>query len=171
MSYDFSKVNVLVVESSDEMYQLFKNVLYALSVPAQNIHAAHSLDTAYVSFKNTRHDIIITDWLQSADHGIQLSHRIRKDPNSPNRFVPIIMTAGSGHYSRVIRSRDAGISEYLVKPFSAGELAKRITRVIESPRVFVDSDGYTGPDRRIKDLPFEGDDRRQEEPPVVDHNE
>ena len=80
---------------------------------------------------------------------------------TPNRFVPIIMTAGTGHLDNVIRARNAGISEYLVKPFSAGALADRITRVIESPREFVISDNYIGPDRRIKQRVYVGEDRRR----------
>lgn len=76
------------------------------------------------------------------------------------------MTAGSGHVSRVLRSRDAGISEYLIKPFAANALAVRIERVIENPRKFVVSDSYTGPDRRIREVPYEGEERRADQPEV-----
>jgi DNA-binding response OmpR family regulator len=72
------------------------------------------------------------------------------------------MTAGSGHFNRVIKARDSGISEYLVKPFSADSLSVRIMRVIEKPRPFVVSDAYKGPDRRVRDIPYEGEDRRVE---------
>lgn len=161
MSYDFSNVNVLVVESSPEMFKLFKTVLAMLSVPESNIHAAYSDTEGFQSFCSSKYDIVITDWLENPDHGIKLIKAIRTHENSPNRYVPIIMTAGSGHLSRVIRSRDAGVSEYLVKPFAADTLAKRITRVIEKPRPFVLSDAYTGPDRRVKAVPYDGEDRRK----------
>jgi hypothetical protein len=41
-------------------------------------------------------------------------------------------------------------------------LATRLTRVIEKPRDFVVSDAYTGPERRIRNVDFEGEDRRTE---------
>jgi len=167
VSYNFKNVNVLVVESSVAMYQLIKSVLNMLSVPERNIYAAYDVDEAFAKFCELKHDIILSDWLQNPDHGILLTKRIRRDQKSANVYVPIIMTAGSGHLSRVIRARDAGISEYLVKPFAANELAKRITRVIENPRVFVASDAYVGPDRRVRQMPYEGEDRRSEPPEVI----
>lgn len=162
MAYDFTNVKVLVVESSVAMFQLVKSVLSLLSVPDRNISAAYTIEEAFTKYCEGRHDIIISDWLKNPDHGIRLAKKIRTDKQSSNAYVPIIMTAGSGHYSRVIKARDAGISEYLVKPFSADDLAKRIVRVIEVPRVFVSSVNYTGPDRRVRDVPFKGPDRRKE---------
>lgn len=161
MAYDFSKVTVLVVESTPAMFQLFQTVLNMLTVPEKNIHSAYSMGEGFRKFCKMEHDIIITDWLENPDTGIQLIKRIRMHKDSPNRFVPIIMTAGSGHLNRVLRSRDSGVSEYLVKPFAAETLATRITRVIENPRQFVVDKSYVGPDRRVRDVPFEGEDRRQ----------
>lgn len=166
MAYDLSNVRVLVVESTKEMFQLFKGVLSMLGTPNKNVYSAYSCEEGFSQFVAGRHDIVITDWLQSPDKGIELIRQIRTDPKSPNIYVPIIMTAGSGHYSRVIKSRDAGVTEYLVKPFSAQDLAQRFTRVIEKPRRFVVSAAYTGPERRVKDRPYEGVDRRQEKPEV-----
>ena len=160
MAYNFSKVNVLVVESTTEMYRLFKSVLVMLSVPEKNIDSAYSADEAFAKFRKTKHDIIITDWLDNPDSGIRLIKKIRMDQSSPNKFVPVIMSAGSGHLSRVLRSRDAGVSEYLMKPFAANALAMRITRVIESKRPYVVSESYTGPDRRVRDIPPEALERR-----------
>ncbi|MAS88111.1 MAG: response regulator [Micavibrio sp.] len=162
MAYDFSKVNVLVVESTAEMFKLFKNVLAMLEVPDRNIHSAYSKDEGFEKFCSQRHDIVITDWLDNPDTGIELVKKIRTDDKSPNKFVPIIMTAGSSHLTRVLKSRDSGVSEYLVKPFAADALATRLTRVIEKPRPFVISKTYTGHDRRVKTLPFKGEDRRKE---------
>lgn len=167
MSYDFNNVNVLVVESSTAMYQLIKGVLTMLSIPQKNIHAAYDLDEAFEKFCTMKHDIILSDWLNNPDHGIQLTKKVRTHPNSPDKYVPIIMTAGSGHYSRVISARDSGISEYLVKPFAAGDLAKRIVRVIEAPKIFVTSDAYSGPDRRVREVPYKGPDRRKPPPELV----
>ena len=162
MAYDFSNVNVLVVESSVAMFQLVKGVLHLLSVPDKNVHSAYTIDEGFEKFRSLNHDLIIPDWLQNPDRGIHLTRMIRTHKDTPNPYVPIIMTAGSGHYSRVIKARDAGVSEYLVKPFSAKALADRIVRIIEKPRVFVVSASYTGPERRIKSEGYTGPERRSQ---------
>lgn len=164
MPYDFKNVNVLVVESSKPMFRLVKDVLHIFGVPGVNIYDAYSPEEAFKLFKDVRHDLVIADWLENPDRGIQLTRTLRMDSTTPNPYVPIIMTAGSGHLSRVLRARDAGISEYLVKPFSAQALADRISRVIEKPRKFILSPNYVGPERRVKNIPFEGMERRLNKP-------
>lgn len=161
MGYDFKSVRVLVVESSVPMFKLVKGVLNLFGVPESSIYAAYTIEEGFQVCRDIKPDLIIVDWLQNPDRGIQLTRKIRVDKGSPNPYVPIIMTAGSGHLNRVLRARDAGISEYLVKPFSAKSLAERITRVIEKPRDFVVCDTYIGPDRRVRDVEFEGEDRRE----------
>lgn len=162
MSYNFKKVKVLIVESSVPMFELLKSVLNAFSVPRENIHSAYSVEEGFDKFRKLSHDLLIIDWLENPDRGIQLSRKIRTDEQSPNIFVPIIMTAGSGHVNRVIKARDAGVSEYLVKPFNSNQLAKKIERVIEQPRMFVVSETFVGPDRRSKKpKPYDGPERRQ----------
>lgn len=163
MAYDFKDVKVLVVESSKPMFQLVKGVLSLFTVLEKNVYAAYSVEDAFESFSKYNHDLLIVDWLQNPDRGIQLTKMIRMNKDSPNKFVPIIMTAGSGHLTRVIKARDAGISEYLVKPFSAKSLADRIVRVVEKPRVFVVSDTYTGPERRTTaESDYVGQERREQ---------
>lgn len=160
MPYDFKHVRVLVVESSVPMFQLVKGVLNLLTVPEGNIHSAYTVEEGFTKFCQIRHDLILVDWLQNPDRGIHLTKTIRRDKKTVNAFVPIIMTAGSGHLARVIKARDAGVSEYLVKPFSAKSLAERIVRVIEKQREFVVSDDYVGPDRRVKAISFDHAERR-----------
>ena len=83
--------------------------------------------------------------------GIELTRRIRNDSTSPNKTVPIIMLTGYSAANRIQRSRDAGATEYLAKPFTAESLVKRITYVIENPRDFILARDYFGPDRRRKE--------------------
>jgi DNA-binding response OmpR family regulator len=161
MAYDFKSVKVLVVESSPAMYELIKGVLSLFSIPEINVHSSYTVEEGFSKFCKHDPDLVIVDWLENPDRGILLTKEIRTNQKTPNAFVPIIMTAGSGHINRVIRARDAGISEYLVKPFSAKALADRMTRVIEHPRLFVKCETYVGPNRRWKKDEYNGDERRK----------
>lgn len=160
MPYDFKDVKVLIIETSPPLFDLLKGVLKFFTVPEKQITPAFGVDEAFAEFKKDNHDLVIVDWMQNPDRGLILTKRFRTDPETPNPFVPILMTAGSGHQNRVIRARDAGVSDYLVKPFTARTLALKIENIVEHPRSFVIADNYTGPDRRRKNLPFEGADRR-----------
>lgn len=164
MAYNFKHVKILIVESAPELYELLRGVLHMFTVPDANMYAAYTADEAFDLFAKDQFDMVIVDWLQNPDRGIALAKQIRTSSQSPNPFVPIIMTAGSGHHKRVIRARDAGVSEYLVKPFTAKALAKKIERIIESPRPFVVCDTYVGPDRRVGLGGYDGEDRRKQKP-------
>jgi DNA-binding response OmpR family regulator len=77
------------------------------------------------------------------------------------------MLTGHGEPERVIEARDAGVSEFLVKPFTTKSLYQRIVHLIERPRQFVRSGEYFGPDRRRRVEDFAGEDRRQVDPDLV----
>jgi two-component system, chemotaxis family, chemotaxis protein CheY len=163
VAYNFQKVKILIVESSPALSELLFSTLWLFTVPKQNIHCSSTMQDGFSQFCLTNHDLVLTDWLREPDSGIQLTRLIRSHEDSPNRFVPIIMTAGSGHKRSVLAARDAGVSEYLVLPFTAKELARKITRAIEFPRPFVASTSYTGPDRRIGSGSYGGPERRNGE--------
>ncbi|HYD18103.1 MAG TPA: response regulator [Patescibacteria group bacterium] len=162
MAYDFSDVKVLVVETSPPLFDLVKGVLTFFTVPESSIHSAFGVEEAYAKFAAENHDLLIVDWLENPDRGLTLTKRLRSDSTCPNPFVPILMTAGSGHQNRVIKARDAGVSDYLVKPFTARALALKIENIVEHPRSFVLAETYTGPDRRRKNVKIDFPDRRAE---------
>lgn len=163
MAYDFKDVKVLIVETSPPLFELLKGVLRFFTVPESQIVAAYGVDEAFKLFQKDNHDLVIADWMENPDRGLDLTRKLRADAGSPNPFVPILMTAGSGHQNRVIRARDAGVSDYLVKPFTARALALKLENIVENPRSFVLCETYVGPDRRRRNEPFEGPDRRQAE--------
>ena len=95
-------------------------------------------------------------------NGLELIKTIRTDPESPNRFVPIIVVTGYAAPKRVMEARDAGMTEFVVKPFTAEHIIKRITHVINYPRDFVETKTYIGPNRRRhSDDDYFGPERRK----------
>lgn len=164
MAYDFKKTKVLVVESSPPLYELLKGVLHLFSVPAENIVSAYTVEEGFSRFCQGNQDLIIVDWMENPDGGLKLTRRIRTEKISPNPYVPILMTAGSSHVSRVLRARDMGVTGFLVKPFSAKTLAQKIERIIENPRPFVVHESYIGPDRRARQVPFPEPNKRRASP-------
>ena len=107
-------------------------------------------------------DIIITDWVMPIFNGLELVQMIRQPEANANPYVPIIMLTGHSEKHRVVRARDAGITEFLTKPISAKSLYERIVNVVVRPRPFVKTKTYFGPDRRRNVNPnYTGVERRK----------
>ncbi len=106
-------------------------------------------------------DIIILNWEMEPVNGIEFARKVRGRADTPYSFIPIIMLTGHADPARVATARDAGVNEFVVKPFSAKGLFSRIQAVIERPRSFIKVESYFGPCRRRKMVPMvEGQDRR-----------
>ena len=167
MAYDFKNIKVLVVESSPHVLALLEDVLTIFTIPRKNISSANTMEDGFKKFCAENHDLVIVDWIEDPNSGIQLTHQIRAEKLSPNHFVPVLMTAGSGHENKVIKARDMGVSGYLVKPFLAKELAQKIETIIEKPRPFIVHSTFIGPDRRVNKKPYANSERRQTTPLVT----
>jgi CheY-like chemotaxis protein len=162
MAFNFGKLSVLVVEDTPPMRKLIVSVLEALGVG--HIMQADNGESGFARFRDGNPDIVIADWMMEPVNGIELTKEIRNNTLSPNRTVPIILVTGYSAIQRVSEARDAGVTEFLVKPFSANDIAKRLAYVINKPRDFIDCDTYFGPDRRrLENKDYKGPFRRQED--------
>ncbi len=162
MPYDFTKLSALVVEDSPAMLEVVINSLKYLGVG--QVFQAKNGETGFQQFVKHKPDVVITDWEMDPVDGLELVKWIRLDQMSPRRNVPIIMMSGYAAGPRVAQARDRGITEFLVKPFTANELARRIAYVIDYPRDFVETFEFFGPDRRRrKSQDYQGPERRNDE--------
>jgi DNA-binding response OmpR family regulator len=162
MSYKFENTSVLVVEDNQPMLELTKSLLATFGVG--RVYTGRNGEEGFRAFRAENPDIVIADWMMKPMDGISLTRRIRNDPLSPNKFVPVILMTGFSERRRVVQARDAGVTEFLVKPFNARDLYRRISQIIERPRQFVKSEDFFGPDRRRKeDAEYNGPKRRDED--------
>jgi DNA-binding response OmpR family regulator len=123
------------------------------SLGFKHIHIVNDGSVALKYLKAEKVDMIITDWKMEPMDGINLVKYMRMSDDSPNRFIPIIMLTGKAEREDVEIARDVGVTEFVVKPFSAKTLCSRISLVIDNPRSFIMSKIFTGPDRRRRILP------------------
>ena len=144
------KFNVLIFDPDTEMANVLKSVLQEMGFT--NILVTNDESSVYTMLKNNSIDFLITEWSKkshsSRKDGLELLTRIRKDPMSPNPALPVVMLTARAENADVLTARDHGINEYVVKPYSAKSLFARLERLIEHPRSFVATPGFTGPDRR-----------------------
>ena len=159
MSLNFRNTTILVVEDTPVMAQMIEAILESLGVG--NIIIAYDGREGFAKYCKHAPDIALIDWRMKPVDGLAMVKQIRQDPKSPNTRVPIIMMTGYNAVPRVREARDKGVTEYLVKPFSAHDLAKRLAYVVNKPRDFIMANAYFGPDRRRRaDDNFNGPDKR-----------
>ncbi|MEQ8320184.1 MAG: response regulator [Rhodospirillales bacterium] len=161
MSDYLRDVTIMVVEDQDFSANLMRKMLRVIG--CSDVHIFDNGEDAWNYYKNNPVDLVITDWQMEPFNGIKLTQLIRKSPDSPNTFVPIIMVTAHREREQVFKARDAGVTEYVVKPVSPKGLFSRIEAVIERPRRFVRVGEFFGPDRRRHSKEFEGKDRRGQE--------
>ena len=139
-------IHVLVVDDDMRISLLVKNILASLGF--KSVHMAKNGSMALKALEEREIDLIITDWQMSPVDGINLVKHLRTSSDSRHRFIPIIMLTGNAERHEVEIARDAGVTEFVVKPFTAKALVDRIILVVENPRSFVMSKSFKGPDRR-----------------------
>lgn len=173
MSYQLQSIRVLIVEDNQPMLELAKSLLSTFGVGM--VYTAKNGEDGFKKFQELNPDLVIADWMMKPMDGISLTRRIRNDAGSPNQFVPVILMTGFSEKRRVIQARDAGVTEFLVKPFNARDLYRRIAQVIERPRQFVRSEDFWHDRRRIRTTAYFGPQRRDTDdqrpdngPPLID---
>ena len=160
MAYKLEKVKILIVDDMQPMLDLTKSVLKIFGFKL--VFTAPNAEEAFEIVCKEDPDLIITDWMMSPVDGLEFAKQVRRDPLSPNPYVPVLMMTGFSARFRVENARDAGITEFMVKPFSARDLYKRVVQIVERPRQFVEAGEFFGPDRRRKsDENYEGPRRRE----------
>lgn len=166
ISYYLKHVNVLIADPDEKIRTLVKDVL--VQAGFTNVKLTNCGERAIEIIRGNDIDLLITDWRMSPVNGIQLIEYLRRDPKSPSPYMPIIMLTGKAEYKDVSTARNKGVTEFLVKPFTAKTLYERIVMVIENPRSFILAQDYRGPNRRRRtDIPPEGLERRFT-PPIND---
>jgi len=77
-------------------------------------------------------DLILLDWMLPGTSGLELARRWRRE--ALTRDIPIIMLTARGEENDRVGGLEAGVDDYVVKPFSARELLARIRAVLRRSR-------------------------------------
>ena len=160
MPLDFSRLQILVIDDNEFMRQLYRQLLEAIGFDPKHMTEACDGEEALHQLHHAHFDVVVCDLNMQPMNGKQFTHHIRTSEDSPDPYLPIVVCTGHAEMVHIADARDAGANEILRKPVSAASLYARLQAVIESPRPFILSPAFIGPDRRRRDLPFDGPDRR-----------
>jgi CheY-like chemotaxis protein len=159
VSVSLEKVRFLLVDDNVHMMNIIKTMLRGFG--ATLVFEAKSAGEAFVMLRRDPIDIVVLDYLMEDEDGVAFVRRLRTASDSPAPYVPIIMLTAHSERARVELARDAGVTEFCVKPVTAADMLKKVAAVIDHPRPFIRSETFFGPDRRRHQDPrYRGSERR-----------
>jgi two-component system chemotaxis response regulator CheY len=125
MSVDMN-MPILVVDDQTTMLRIERNLLEQLGF--KNIDTATDAPAALRKARASRFALIISDWNMEPMTGLQFLKEVRADPAL--KQTPFIMVTAESKTENVIAAKQAGVNNYIVKPFNAETLKKKISAVI-----------------------------------------
>ncbi len=122
-----TRTPVLVVDDYRTMVRIIRNLLTQLGF--DDIDDASDGNEALQRMDSKQYGLVISDWNMEPMNGLDLLKKIRSG-NSINSKVPFIMITAESKQSSVQAAKEAGVNNYIVKPFSADTLKAKLTSVL-----------------------------------------
>lgn len=116
---------ILVVEDESAIRDM---VVFALRRAGMDPVAVPDAQQAQYAIAERKPDLVLLDWMLPGTSGLEFARRLKREELT--REVPIIMLTARGEEDDRVIGLDAGLDDYVVKPFSTRELVSRIRAVL-----------------------------------------
>ncbi len=120
-------MKILVVDDFSTMRRIVKNLLRQIGYT--NIEEAEDGAQAYSKLKNGGFSFVVSDWNMPNIDGLDLLKKVRSDPELKD--LPILMVTAEAEKEKVITAIQAGVNNYIVKPFTGEVLKEKMDKIIE----------------------------------------
>ena len=120
------KMKVLIVDDYRTMLRILRNLLRQLDF--RNVEEATDGTEALQKLREGGYGLIISDWNMKPMTGIQLLRHVRGDEKM--KRIPFIMVTAESKPENVVAAKQAGVSNYIVKPFNAETLRGKMASVL-----------------------------------------
>ncbi len=119
-------MSVLIVDDYKTMLRIVRNLLRQLGF--MNVEEASDGAAALAKARSANFGLIISDWNMEPMTGLQLLKEVRSDDSL--KQVPFIMITAESKTENVIAAKEAGVNNYIVKPFNAETLKTKMGAVL-----------------------------------------
>jgi len=117
-------MNILVVDDYVTMIRIISNLLKQLNFV--NIDQALDGRAALEKMSAKSYGLIISDWNMEPMTGLDFLKELRSKGNN----VPFILVTAESKTENIVAARDAGVNNYIVKPFNADTLKTKLSQVL-----------------------------------------
>lgn len=125
MGYETKKV--IVVDDSSVMRQIIKNNLKQLGFEQSNLVDAEDGEQALKKISEDPIDLVISDWNMPKMTGIEFLRAVRSDGGL--KELPFLMVTSEADKEKIMEAVQAGVNQYIVKPFNATQLEEKIKEI------------------------------------------
>jgi len=119
-------MSILIVDDYKTMLRIIRNLLNQLKF--SNVEEAADGNTALEKLRSNSIGLVISDWNMEPMTGLQLLREVRADANLKD--TPFIMITAESKTENVVAAKEAGVSNYIVKPFNAETLRNKLVSVL-----------------------------------------
>ncbi|TVQ37077.1 MAG: response regulator [Geminicoccaceae bacterium] len=119
-------LQILIVDDYKTMLRIIRNLLKQLEF--NNIDEATDGSMALAKLKDKAYGLVISDWNMQPMTGLELLKAVRADAGL--KALPFIMITAESKTENVVAAKEAGVNNYIVKPFNAETLKAKITSVL-----------------------------------------
>jgi len=120
-------MKILVVDDMSTMRRIVKNLLKQLGFI--NVEEAEHGQEAMAKLRAEPYGLVISDWNMPVMTGIELLRAIRAD--AALKHLPVLMVTAEAQKDNVIEAIQAGVSSYIVKPFTAEALQEKLNKIFK----------------------------------------
>ena len=120
------EMSILIVDDYNTMLRIIKNLLRQLG--CNNVEEATEGSAALETLRANGFGLVISDWNMEPMTGLQLLKEVRADEDLLQ--TPFIMITAESKTENVIAAKEAGVNNYIVKPFNAETLRAKMSAVI-----------------------------------------
>ena len=119
------KLPIMIVDDYSTMLRIMKNLLRQLDF--ENVEEATDGSMALSKLKLGHYGLVISDWNMQPVTGLDLLKQVRADAQL--KHLPFIMVTAESKTENVIAAKEAGVTNYIVKPFNAETLKQKLVAV------------------------------------------
>lgn len=124
------EMRILVVDDHGLTRDMVRVILRGFGF--QNITPADNISAAYDELTKQTYDLVICDWNMPNGTGIDFLRLIRS--NDLYKTIPFLMLTAEAYKENVSEAMQAGVSDYIVKPFTADVLGRKIARAVKAQK-------------------------------------
>lgn len=145
---NLSETTVLLIDDNPQSLDILSSIVQGFGVREQV--RAMSAEAAKAILNRRSVDLILVDCAMPDMDGYDFVRWLRRENPEPLCMTPAVMLTGHATQAQVAKSRDCGASFIIAKPLTPAVLLQRLLWLAADQRVFVQSAGYVGPDRRVR---------------------
>ncbi|MBH0198469.1 MAG: chemotaxis protein CheY [Nitrospira sp.] len=120
-------MKILVVDDMTTMRRIVKNILKQLGFA--NVEEAENGQEALQKLRAERFDFVVSDWNMPVMTGIDLLRAIRADAQL--KAIPVLMVTAEAQQANLVDAIQAGVSNYIVKPFTAETMQEKLQKIFK----------------------------------------